>query len=149
MKKPNKLKWPLSVLSCALLLNACTPKPPDVPACEFLEQRLSTDPVSGHLILTPSPTCEKQVGEPECGHCVYIVSGREVFIGEGADHRLNGKPWSALRAEAIYLPAVESYAPLTTYIINACKKMDCDSQVTRFKVKLDSLKGIAPALKGP
>lgn len=135
------------MLLFAWLLSACTPKPPDVPACEHLRQRLSNDPVTGHLILSPSPTCEEKIGEPECGHCTYIMSGKEIFLGELPTHLLNGKKWSELRASSIYLPAVESYSPLATYIINSCKKMNCDSQVDRFKVKLDSLNGIGDVLK--
>lgn len=139
---PNKLKWLPFVISFSLLTSACAPKPPDVPACEQLSQRLYTDPVTQHQMLSPSPTCMKQIGEVECGHCVYIVSGNEVFIGEAKGHWLNGKPWSQIKASAVYLPAVESYAPLSAYIINACEKMGCNDDVDKFKVKLDSLNGV-------
>lgn len=135
-------KW-LLLGALLFLTNNCAPKPPDVPVCEYLTQHLSTDPGSGHLILTPSPTCLKQIGENECGHCVTIVSGAEIFIGEKEGHLLNGKPWSQIRRQAVYLPAEESYAPLETYIINACEKMNCSKDVTKFKVKLDSLKGVS------
>lgn len=91
----------------------------------------------------------KQIGEPECGHCVWIVSGKEAFIGENQGHWLNGKTWSKIRSQSAYLPAVESYAPLATYIINSCKKMGCDSDVEKFKVKLDSLNGVSGALSNP
>jgi len=91
----------------------------------------------------------KQIGEPECGHCVWVVEGQEAFLGEGRGHWWNGKPWSQLRRESVYLPAQESYAPLATYIINACKKMNCSDDVTKFKVKLDSLNGIAGAIQNP
>lgn len=134
--------WLLGILSWCLI--SCTPKPPDVPTCEHLGQHLKTDPISGHLLLVPSPTCMKQIQEPECGHCVYIVSGKEMFLGETQGHWLNNKPWSKLRAQSIYLPAQESYAPLSTYIINACKKMDCSDEVEKFKVKLGALTEVAP-----
>lgn len=137
----KNVKWQLFATSL-LLLNSCAPKPPNVPACEHLGQHLSSDPISGHLLLTPSPTCLHSVGEPECGHCVLIVTGEEFFIGENSPYLLNGKPWSKIRGEAVYLPAVESYAPLSAYIIDACKKMKCSDDVTRFKVKLDFLKGL-------
>jgi hypothetical protein len=84
----------------------------------------------------------EKIGEMSCGHCVYVVSGKEIFIGENAPNQLNGKPWSAIKEEAVYLPAVESYAPLASYIINSCEKMNCNKQVTAFKVKLNSLIGI-------
>lgn len=143
----KKRCWPFAILSW-LLIEGCAPQPPDVPACEHLNQRLAQDE-QGHLILHPSPTCFKQIGEPECGHCVYIVSGKELFLGEGKEHQLNGVPWSKVRQTSIYLPAKESYAPLATYIINACKKMNCSDDVTRFKVKLDSLNGVADAVRFP
>jgi hypothetical protein len=133
----------------AAFLVACAPKPPDVPACESLEQYLAIDSETQHLILKPSPTCAKQIGEFECGHCVYIVSGKEIFIGEGKAYQLNGKPWSQIKHEAVLLPAVESYAPLAAYVINACKKMHCSDDIARFKIKLDSLSGVTAAIPNP
>jgi hypothetical protein len=140
----NALKFLLSII-LSLSLTNCTPKPPDVPVCEHLKQRLTTDPVTGHLILKASPVCMKEIGEVECGHCTYIVSGKEIYIGENEKFHLNKKPWSQLREESILMPAEESYAPVATYIINSCKKMNCSDDVTRFKVKLDSLNGIKGA----
>lgn len=141
MKKLNLIKWPLLGLLCYSTLN-CTPKPPDVYVFEHLGQHLSTDPVNGHLILTPSPTCMKMINEAECGHGVTIVTGKEIFIGEEQTHLFNGKQWSKIRQEAVYLPAAESYAPIAAYMINSCKKMGCNDDLTRFKVKIDSLKGV-------
>jgi hypothetical protein len=91
----------------------------------------------------------QQVGEAECGRCITIVSGREVFLGEGVGHRFNGKPWSQIRASAVILPAEESYAPLAAYIINSCHKLKCNAEVDRFLVKLNSLNGLAGAIKNP
>lgn len=78
----------------------------------------------------------EKIQEPECGHCVLIVSNAEFFVGENPEHFFNGKSWSQLRNESVYLPAKESYAPLAAYMINACKKNNCSSEVERFKVKL-------------
>lgn len=144
----KKFKWlPFIILSW--LPTSCALKPPDVVTCEHFAQRLSSDPITGHLLLTPSPTCMKEIGEPECGHCVYIVSGREIFLGENDSHFLNGKSWSKLRQQSIYLPAKESYAPLSAFIINACEKMNCSDDVARFKVKVDSLNGISGFFQSP
>lgn len=99
-------------------------------------------------MLSSSPTCMKQISEPECGHGVSIMLGREIFVGEGAGHWMNGKPWSKLRQQSVYLPAAESYAPLATYVINSCEKMGCSGDVTKFKVKLDSLNGVAAVVSG-
>lgn len=137
----KKTKWKLFAISFALL-SSCAPKPPDVPACKQLGLRQSIDPVSGHILLSPSPTCMEKIGEPECGYCVLIVSGKEIFIGEDEANRFNGKTWSGLKEESILLPAEESYARLSDYLINACKKMDCSEDVNRFKIKLDSLKDL-------
>lgn len=160
------------------------PPPPDVPACEHLAQRITTDPVTGHTILTPSPACMQNLGETECGHCVWVMSNAQRYIGEkhqqvplqalvdtgekDADGHavlawqvqndsagkpimvsswLNDKkPWSQVKAESVYLPAEESYAPLAASIINDCKKFSCSDSVDAFKVKLDSLNGVAGAL---
>lgn len=120
-----------------LLLSACVPNPPDVPVCERLTQRLAKDPKTDHLILTPSPTCMEKIGEPECGHCTYIVSGKEVYIGE--KKFLGKKPWSQIQRESVLVPAKESYAPLARYIIDSCEKMNCNDDVQRFRVKVETL----------
>jgi len=126
-------------MSLFALLLSCAPQPPDVPVCEALAQHLAQDLGSGHLVLKPSPACVAAINEPECGHCTYIVSGHQVYVGEAQASWLNGKPWSAIKAESVYVPSVESYAPLATYIINACKQMNCSDAVTKFKVKVDSV----------
>lgn len=108
-----------------------------MPACEELTQHIVVDPVSGHSILKPSPTCQSKIGEDLCGHCVYIVSGKEIFVGEKT--KLNGKAWSEIKSESVLMPAVESYAPLSTFIINTCKKMNCSSTVDAFVIKIGTL----------
>lgn len=88
----------------------------------------------------------KEVGESECGHCSYTMEKKSIFVGEKEKYHFNGKPWSQLRRESILVPAQESYAPMITYMINACKKMNCDDEVNKFRVKLDSLDGIREVL---
>lgn len=132
-----------------MLLSACAPKPPDVFVFEYLAQHLANDPATGHLLLTPSPACMKQIQEVECGHGVSIVSGTEIFIGEEKAHWFKNKPWSQIKRESVYVPAVESYAPLAAYIIDSCKKMKCSDQVDAFRIKLDSLNGIPGAVANP
>ena len=141
----SKIRWSLFAISSWLLISCATP--PNVFVFEHLEARLTTDPKTGHTMLTPSPACMRAVKEMECGHGVSIVSGDEIFVGEAEKFRFNGKPWSQLRSESVYLPAEESYAPLAKYIINSCKQNNCDEQVNRFKVKLDSLNGIPGSVK--
>lgn len=135
-------KWLLSAILFYSLIS-CGPKPPDVPVFESLDQIVLKDAVTGHLLLTPSPICLAQIGEPECGHGIFIMSGKEIFIGEKAPYLLGGKPWSKIKSQSVYVPSIESYAPLTAYIINSCKKMGCDKSVEGFKVKIKSLKGIS------
>lgn len=157
----NKLKLTLFTISLWSLIS-CTSVPPDVPVFENLQQHLSTDPVTSHLILKPSPACMsvgilnsdgtvavKAIGEPECCHLVYIMSGKQLLIGENAGHLLGKKKCSDLKAESVYVPAVESYAPLTKYIINSCAEQNCNDQVDTFKIKLDSLNGINGAIANP
>lgn len=144
----KKLKW-LSLSLSLWLLSSCSPKPPDVFVFEQLSQKLSKDPINGHLLLTPSPTCMEKIQEVECGHGVSIMTGREIFVGELEGHSYSGKKWSELKSESVYVPAIESYAPMMTYIINSCQKNHCDKDVERFKVKVDSLRGITDVIKKP
>jgi len=102
--------WLLFALSCQTV-----GLPPDVPVCEPLNQRISTDKTNGYVIWSPSPTCMKQIDEPECGHCVYTVSGKEIFVGEKSGHHLLGKPWSRVKIESVIIPA-ESFADINAYI---------------------------------
>jgi hypothetical protein len=120
------------------------------------------------MLLRPSPTCMLFLKESECGHGVNIMTKQEIFVGENsfaASWLVNGKneitnlplkdshypfgvkPWSQLRRESVYLPAVESYAPLSSYIINQCDKAKCSADVDRFKVRLDELKSIGSIIK--
>lgn len=93
-------------------------------------------------MLEPSPACWMSIGEFECGHCVWIMSGKEAFVGEKPGTWINGKSWSKLKSQSVYLPAEESYAPLAAFAINACKKLNCSGDATKFKVKLDGLKAV-------
>lgn len=144
----KKEKWPLFAILFSLL-PSCGPKPPDIFVFENMQQKLSIDPLTQHLILTPSPTCMKEISEVECGHGVSIVSGREIFVGENEKSLFKGKPWSKLKLESVYIPAVESYAPLAVYVITSCKKMNCNKEVDAFRVKLNSLNGISKAIVSP
>lgn len=138
--------WLSAILLCCQISCATIPPPPDIYVFEYLEQHLSTDPVTMHLILTPSPTCMAQVGEAECGHGVSIISGKEVFVGEAKAVQFKGKPWSMLKSESVFMPAVESYAPLATYLINTCRKFRCSNELNAFRVKLNALNGFSGAL---
>lgn len=144
MKKLRELKCWLLIVSFASLINCkhMTP-PPDVYVFEPLEQRITSDPKTGHTLLTPSPTCVKEIGEFECGHGVAIVSGKSIFVGDKEENYFEGKPWSMLRDESILVPAQESYAPLATYLINTCAKYKCSDEINRFKVKIDSFEGLS------
>ncbi len=135
---PNKPKLALFALLCFCLAN-CSDKPPDVFVFKGLKQRLHIDPITKHLALTPSPTCELKIQEPECGYGVSILTGREVYVGEGPSHLFNGKTWSTLKDQSVYVPVAESYAPLESYIIDMCYRNNCDDQVDAIKVKLDSV----------
>jgi hypothetical protein len=138
------MKWLPFIILLLLALNGCV-HIPDVYVFEVLNQRLSIDPITKHEILTPSPTCVAKIQENSCMHGVSIMTGSEIFVGEKTLYK--NKKASELQSESVLLPAIESYAPLETYIINSCKKMGCDSTVDQFKVKLDGLNGIAGAIK--
>lgn len=138
MKKLNLPKLTPLILLCFLLID-CAHAPPDVPVCQGLSERLYKDPVTAHLIYAPNPVCIKQTGEASCGHCTYIVSGKQVYVGSKAPYLLDKKPWLKIVAESVLVPSVESYAPLSAYIINACEQLNCSADVTRFKVQVDSV----------
>lgn len=103
------------------------------------------DPLTGHTVLKASQACMDAIQEPACGHGVYIVSKKEIFVGEKSIHLLGGKPWSQLMKESVYLPATESYGPLAQYIINSCEKNNCDAQVDRFKIVLPQIDALTKA----
>jgi hypothetical protein len=149
MKKLNRLKCLLFAISSCFQINGCATAPPDVFVFERLSERLYVDPVTKDEMYAPSPTCMAQIAETSCGHGVSVISGKEIFIGNGPTHLFDKKTWDQIQMESILLPAVESYAPLATYMINACKKMNCSSQVDQFKIKLDSLNGVQGALITP
>lgn len=126
----------LMIFISLFVLANCAHKPPDVFAFKSLEQYLVIDPVTGNLFLEPSPACMEAIKEAECGYGVSIVTGQQVYVGEKT--LFNKKTWSDLKSQSVYLPAQESYAPLSTYIINACRKANCDSEVNRFIIRFGS-----------
>lgn len=142
------MKLLLFVILSFLLAN-CATKPPDVFVFKNLQQHLSNDPVTGHLILSPSPLCVQKINEAECGYGVSIMTGREIFVGEDPAHYFNKKPWSVVKQQSLYVPAIESYAPIATYMINTCAKNKCDPNVDKIKVKLDSLSGVSAVISSP
>lgn len=75
--------------------------------------------------------------------CKFTLSDRVEFVGEEKqnwkDFGKGLKPMSQYEAEAIILPAEESYAPLSVDLINLCKMSNCNKDVTKFKVKMDSI----------
>lgn len=82
MKKLKKSVWKsFAILSWSLI--SCATKPPDVFVFENYAQHLATDPVTQHLMLVPSPLCMEKLQEAECGHGVSIITGQEIFVGEG------------------------------------------------------------------
>ena len=135
MQKLNKLKSKLLIILCVFQIS-CAKAPPDIPVCGLLKQYMAQDE-NGHMILKPSPACMSAINESECLHCTNVVSGKETFVGEVSPHFLNGKSMTQIIEESIYVPAVESYAPLSAYIINECKLANCSDKVDRFKVKVD------------
>ena len=122
--------------------------PPDVPIFEKYSQRVSTDLITGHVLMKPSPLCMEKISEPECGHGKFIMSGKEIYVGEKPEHFYNGKPFSQLDRESMKCPAKECYAPLTAFIINTCEKFNCSEDVQKFKIKLDGLDGIKDVING-
>ena len=135
------MKWLLLVV-LSNLLTSCAVQPPDVVILTELNEHIGIDPITGHTILRPSPTCFEKIQELNCLYGVYTMSGKEVFIGNNPVNYFNGKSATQIKEESILMPAVESYSPMVTYIINSCKALNCNSDVTKFKVKIDSLNSI-------
>jgi len=144
MKNMSAFAW-LSLITSFILLASCS-APPDVVVWEHYRSRIVKDPVTGHILLKPSPSCMKEIKEPECGHGMSIVSGKEYFVGEKT--LFKGKKWSQLKEESLMCPALECYAPLAAHLIKECKKSGCDSDIEKFKIKVDSFSGIREVLGG-
>lgn len=142
---PRKLNFLIfAILLCSLI--SCATTPPDVYVFRGLDERITVDPVSGHTLWSPDPLCMQNIQEASCAYGVSIVTGKEIWVGELPAHLYNKKPWSQLRGESVYLPAEESYAPLSAFLINTCKQDGCNDTIDRFKVKLDSLNGLGDVL---
>jgi hypothetical protein len=134
------MKWLLLVISLNLLTN-CAVQPPNVPLFIELGQHIVKDPITGDILLKPSPTCYEKIHELECLYGIYTMDGKEVFVGNNPINYFNGKSADQIKEESLLAPSIETYAPIATYIINSCKALNCSSDVTKFKVKIDSLKG--------
>jgi len=121
MRKRVNLKPFAASFWCLVLSNCATrPMPPDVFACHSLKSTLATDPETGHTMLKPSPTCMREVNEPDCGLCVRVVSGGAFYVGNSEGHLYKGKAWHELYEESILFPAEESYAPLAAFLMTKC-----------------------------
>lgn len=142
MQKKQRLRL-FAILFCSLM-PSCATVPPDAPAFHELEERIEYDPITNHVFKRPSPECEKAIQEPSCGYGVYMISGKEVFIGNAKGHDLNGKTWDQIKAESVLLPAQESFAPLADYVINSCEQTHCNEQIDRFRVLEGNLHGRHP-----
>lgn len=146
----KEFKWINFAILLCCLISACAHKPPDVFVFEPLTQRVYEDETTHHTMVMPSPTCMdgdetkglKGIGEPECGHGMSIMKGREILVGERPENYFNGKPWSQIQRESILVPAVESFAPIQAHMINTCQQMKCDPELEKFKVKIDSFSGL-------
>jgi hypothetical protein len=132
------MKWVNFLILSVCLTSCATLTPPDVFVFKNLEPSLVIDESNNHVYLTPSAACMEAIQEAACGYGVSIVTGKKHFVGEHEKTWFNKKPWSQLKAESIYVPSEESYAPMSAYMINACKKMNCNSEITKFRVKFDS-----------
>jgi hypothetical protein len=130
---------PFAILSISLV--SCI-TPPDVPF------GVANDPIViekkdafGIVVrdVRPNPVCMKEIKEPACGYYVWLISDKEQYVGEAKATWLYGKPWSRLKAEAIYTPS-ESQAEVNSYFINTCKKQqNCNKNISRWRAKSDKL----------
>lgn len=148
----------LLLSSLCLLLSSCAGlQPPDVPGCTPLNSKL----VNWHppmtpatradgLVYRPNPVCMAEIGEGDCGKCVFTISEKPIYVGDKPEHHFNKKPWSQLRKKCVLLPAAESYAPLKAFFINACKQMGslgACKDIAKWRVKLDSLDSVGDVIK--
>lgn len=133
----------LLVISLIILSSCATP--PDVPVCRALDTKkvIVKSPEFGDLIeVRPNPKCMKEVGEKNCGFCVWTVSNKSQFVGESEKHRLNKKKWSEVQREALITPAY-SYAEMKAYVINSCKQSgQCGKEIDHWRIKFDSLDSV-------
>jgi hypothetical protein len=142
------MKRIISLSSWLILLSSCT-APPDVSVCRSLTQSVTEVRDSFGIpvrTVRANPMCVKMIGEPQCGYCVWTISSRVQYVGESEKYHLYGKPWSVILREMILMPS-ESYAKAKAYIIKNCKKHgDCNRDIDKWRIKLDSLDSIPAAL---
>lgn len=134
----------ICLISLSISLSSCV-TPPDIPACRSLPARVieKKDPFGIPVKETiPNPVCMKQIGEPSCGYCTWSISEKHAYVGDQEKHHLYKKPWTQILAESVKMPT-EAYAEIKSYIIKICKQnQDCNADIAKWRVKLDSLDSI-------
>ena len=113
MSKKFSLKKSLLIAFAALLsslLSGCA-SAPDVPVCVELN--------------------------PDRGFCTYTISDKDIYVDE--QNPLEGKTWWNMRPEMVQVPP-PSWAKIKAFIIKTCKQSNnCDSEVTSWDRRLDSI----------
>lgn len=144
------MKHLLSLTILCVLLSSCN-RPPDVPVCRPLDAKITEKRDAFGIIvreIRANPVCDKEIKEPSCGRCVWTISDKVQYVGEAKERWIYGKPWSRIRVEALVTPT-ESWAKIKANIVKSCKETNCDEQIPRWRVKLDSLDSIDDVFKKP
>lgn len=133
----------VSVILSATLLSSCGIRPPDVPICRDLQPLVIETPDAFGVNTTtirPNPVCAKQIRESTCGECVWTVSDKIQYVGEGPKALLDGEPWSKVKKDALLVPP-KSQAKQKKFVLDMCKAYpsNCDSAIPRWRVKVDQV----------
>ncbi len=107
-------------------------------------------PDANGYIRRSNPVCDKEIGEADCGYCVFTITDKPIYVGERPENQFRRTPWSKLKLSAVLLPGLFSYAPIKAYFINTCKEFgDCNKDLARWRIKLDSLDSVGDILIEP
>ena len=135
----------ISLTSLSVLLSSCVSKPKDSPFCRQLHSKTTVVKDAFGIPVTTiraNPDCAKNINEPDCLRCAWLISDKVQYVGEAPGTWLYGKPKKKILEEAVIAPS-ESFAAQKAYIVKACKAANCDKEIPKWRVKLDSLDSIA------
>lgn len=85
----------------------------------------------------PNPVCMREIKEAECGRCSWTISEKTQYVGEAKETWLDGLSWTDIKDTAVILPA-KSAAQVKAYILNQCKKTDCNKDISKWRIKIDN-----------
>lgn len=85
----------------------------------------------------PNPVCMKNIKEPTCGRCTWTIDDKVQYVGNNESNYLDGQSWLDIQLTGVIFPA-QSVAKVKGYIVNQCKKTNCNDNISKWRVKINS-----------